>query len=339
MIIDVEEYEKCREKAKSNLTIFDGYTKAKSVLSKYENVCVSVSGGKDSDLCVDIVSHLDKEKKARYIWFNTGLEYKATKDHLTYLEQKYDITIERIKAIKPIPLSCKEYGVPFLSKYVSEMIERLQNHGFQFEDDDFDTLKNRYSNCVGGLNWWTNARDVTSYGYSQFNISYNKYLKEFMLVNPPDFPISSKCCTYAKKKVAHSIQTDLMITGIRKAEAVSARLNINPVSILRTDSTDRSFGIQQRMKKNMTSFLVSVILTVMNFGVLPAPGVLAVHTIRSSTKKKKSFERKSLRCIRRFRTSLVSRMNIPDVTEGFRKQVKKASLSQSASICTVSMIC
>ncbi|MDD6715740.1 MAG: phosphoadenosine phosphosulfate reductase family protein [Firmicutes bacterium] len=218
MIIDIDEYNKCREKATANLAVFDSYTKAESVLSKYDNVCVSVSGGKDSDLCVDIVSHLDKEKKARYIWFDTGLEYKATKDHLTYLEQKYDITIERIKAIKPISLSCKEYGVPFLSKYVSSMLERLQNHGFQFEDEDLDTLNGRYSKCLCALKWWTNARDANSCGYSQFNISYNKYLKEFMLVNPPDFPISSKCCTYAKKKVAHSIQADLMITGIRKAE-------------------------------------------------------------------------------------------------------------------------
>lgn len=222
MIIDIDEYNRARDRTSNNLVLFDSYTKAKSVLEKYNSVCVSVSGGKDSDLCVDIVSRLDKEKKARYIWFNTGLEYQATKDHLVYLEKRYGITIERIPAIKPIPLSCKEYGVPFLSKYVSEMLYRLQEHSFQFEDEDLTTLENRYSNCLGSLKWWTNDRDVTDYGYSQFNISYNKFLKEFMLVNPPDFSISSKCCKYAKKDVAHKFAKEnsigLMVTGIRKAE-------------------------------------------------------------------------------------------------------------------------
>ena len=40
--------------------------------------------------------------------------------------------------------------------------------------------------------------------------------------NPPDFPISNKCCEYAKKKPAKRIvkehDADLDITGIRQAE-------------------------------------------------------------------------------------------------------------------------
>lgn len=57
---------------------------------------------------------------------------------------------------------------------------------------------------------------------SRFSISRNKWLKEFIIANPPDFLISNKCCEYAKKIPAkHFIKecgADLEITGIRKAE-------------------------------------------------------------------------------------------------------------------------
>ena len=57
-----------------------------------------------------------------YIWFDTGIEYQATKEHLTYLEDRYNIDITKERAKCPVPLSSKRYGVPFLSKYISEMI-------------------------------------------------------------------------------------------------------------------------------------------------------------------------------------------------------------------------
>lgn len=205
-----------------NFAIMDSYTKAISVLSRYDSIAVSVSGGKDSDIMVDIISRLDSEKKARYIWFDTGLEYAATKRHLSDLEQKYGITIERIKAIKPVPLSCKEYGVPFLNKFVSDMIYRLQSHDFQWENEDYDTLIKKYPKCKGALAWYCNTREVGKNGYSMFNIDYNKNLREFLIANPPPFKISSKCCTYAKKKVADQWDkkngVDLVITGVRKVE-------------------------------------------------------------------------------------------------------------------------
>ena len=217
------------ERIQSNATIFDGYCKAISVLSRHDHVAVSVSGGKDSDIMVDIISRIDKDKKCRYIWFDTGLEYAATKRHLTELEEKYGITIERIKAIKPIPTSCKEYGLPFLNKFVSEMIYRLQSNDFQWEDEDYDTLIEKYPNCKVALTWYNNNRDVGKYGYSIFNIDYNKNLRDFLIANPPPFKISSKCCTYAKKDVAHKWaddnDIDLMIVGVRKAEGgMRARL-------------------------------------------------------------------------------------------------------------------
>ena len=46
-----------------------------------------------------------------------------TKEHLDYLEQKYGIKIKRLKPEKPIPTCVKQYGVPFLSKYVYAFAE------------------------------------------------------------------------------------------------------------------------------------------------------------------------------------------------------------------------
>lgn len=55
-----------------------------------------------------------------------------------------------------------------------------------------------------------------------FNISHNKYLKEFIIANPPNFKISSKCCNYAKKDVGKQLSkkynSDLTIIGVRRAE-------------------------------------------------------------------------------------------------------------------------
>lgn len=184
----------------------------------YNNISVSVSGGSDSDILVDMFTKYDKDKKVKYVFFDTGLEYQATKDHLDYLEKKYDIVIERRRAIKSIPASCKQHGQPFLSKYVSDMMFRLQKHNFEWEDEDFNTLYKKYPKCKGGLKWWCNENGDSNI----FNISRNKWLKEFIIENHPNFMISNKCCTYAKKNVAHKFNkennTDLKVTGVRKAE-------------------------------------------------------------------------------------------------------------------------
>ena len=196
--------------------------KANSIVNRYSNPYCSISGGKDSDMMLDLIHAVDKDNRVKYVWFDTGIEYQATKDHLEYLENRYEIEIERVKAIKPIPVSCKEYGQPFLSKFVSEQIGRLQRHGFQWEDDTYENLAIKYPKCKSAISWWTNHRDTGSFGYSQFNINYNRYLKEFLIMNPPTFPIEKKCCTYAKKNVGKKYvkdnKCDLSIVGIRKAE-------------------------------------------------------------------------------------------------------------------------
>ena len=200
---------------------------AKINSDKYDKIVCTVSGGSDSDIMLDICYRCDKDNKIEYVWFDTGLEYQATKDHLKFLENKYDIAIKSYKAIKPIPLTCREYGQPFISKNVSEMLSRLQSYNFQWEDEPIDVLLERYCEwnekkqdwvgCKGALMWWCNENQSI-----RFNINYNKHLKEFIMANPPTFKISSKCCKYAKKDVLHKLisqdEYDLNIFGVRRSE-------------------------------------------------------------------------------------------------------------------------
>ena len=202
-----------------NTTIGNNLIRAFSIINRdnYKKILCSISGGSDSDIVLDICFRCDLNNKIDYVWFDTGLEYKATKDHILELEKKYNIKIKQYKAKKPIPIVCKEYGQPFISKNVSEHIHRLQQHNFTFVDDDFDELYKKYPNCKSSLQWWCNKNKSNS-----LNIKNNKFLKEFLIENPPNFKISNKCCEYAKKKIAHEIikknNYDLNIVGIRKAE-------------------------------------------------------------------------------------------------------------------------
>lgn len=182
-------------------------------------VSVSVSGGSDSDIMVDLIERVGYEPgKVRYVWFDTGLEYEATKKHLLYLEDRYGIYIDRRRAKKPVPVSCSSYGQPFYSKIVAMYINRLQNHNFQWEDGSYEDLVKKYPKCQSALRWWCNAWGEKS----RFNIEKAFGLKEFMLENPPDFKISDKCCEYAKKAVAHQAETELGISlsvvGVRRGE-------------------------------------------------------------------------------------------------------------------------
>lgn len=188
------------------------------------------------------------------------MEYKATLNHLEYLEKKYDIKIRREKAVKPIPYIVKHMGQPFISKTVSEYLQRLQKHNFQFDDLPLNDLVKKYCikadaekaamldekvkavtnekdvtvngwyrldgewyrGLISALKWWCNAKNDDGADPSWFNISRNKYLKEFILSNPPGFEISNMCCKYVKKDVAKHYQKtndiELTVLGIRRAE-------------------------------------------------------------------------------------------------------------------------
>ena len=137
--------EQCPHHSIIGENLIRGWAKITSPL--YDKIICTVSGGADSDVMLDIVWKCDLDNKVTYAWFDTGLEYQATKDHLDYLEKKYGIQIQKFKAIKSIPTSCREYGQPFMSKYASEMISRLQRHNFKWEDKPFDELYKEYPDC------------------------------------------------------------------------------------------------------------------------------------------------------------------------------------------------
>ena len=202
--------------------IADAMIITRAKIDRYDKILVSISGGYDSDIMLDMCWRLDSEKKCEYVFFDTGIEYEATKRHLDFLEKKYGIQIRREKAPVPVPLGCKRYGQPFLTKHVSEMMSRLQKHNFQWEDEPFEVLIKKYPNCKSALNWWCNQHKLPNGKQSQMNISKHKLLKEFIIANPPKFKISQKCCNGAKKQPARQIEKqgnyELGCTGIRKLE-------------------------------------------------------------------------------------------------------------------------
>lgn len=199
----------------------------KHQISTCNNILCTVSGGADSDIMIDIVNKLDDNKKIKYVFFDTGLEYAATKRHLDYLEERYNIKIERVKPEIPLPLAVKRYGIPFISKNFSEMIGRLQKHGFDFSSDgvlDFNECLDKFPKAKCSVKWWNNCNGTNSKGVvdSRFNIKGKSFLKEFMIQNPPNFKVSKKCCQYAKKDVAKKFlsenEVDLNVHGVRKSE-------------------------------------------------------------------------------------------------------------------------
>lgn len=107
------------------------------------------------------------------------------------------------------------FGVSFFS----QRFNHLQKREFQYESDDYETLMGKYPKTKGAIDWWCN---MTVDKGGQFVIGKAPYMKEFVMENHPDFKISNKCCTYAKKMVfstfAKGHDYDLSCTGIRKSE-------------------------------------------------------------------------------------------------------------------------
>lgn len=211
---------------RSSVAAADAVLKADSVINDmgYQNIAVSVSGGSDSDIVVDIITKVDREKKCRYRYFDTGMEYDATFRHLDYLESRYGIVIERIKAVEKVPLACHRHGLPVFSKHISQTIGRLQKVGFDWSDEPESVLLDRYrgQSVVGHIKWWTNGYQSHLGGVSKYTVANRRWLKEFIMEHPPTFPISDECCLYAKKLTAQreheqgGIEVDVI--GVRKAE-------------------------------------------------------------------------------------------------------------------------
>ena len=204
-------------------------------LKQHPNAICSYSGGSDSDILIDIIEKARKLfglPKVDYCFFNTGLETKATKDHVKEVAEKYAVEIVEHRPKKNIVLATREYGQPFVSKIMSNAMDTVQNKKLPFsikkEYDEAEDkkakrqeLRERYPNAEQGINFLCCCnKDGEPRPNIQLVINSSPYMYDYMVENPPTFKISAKCCDYCKKQVAHRVQKyyDMVITGERRDE-------------------------------------------------------------------------------------------------------------------------
>lgn len=192
--------------APENELIRNTMKKADLLLNSYKNPVCSVSGGSDSDVMLDLLERVRGNRKVTYVFFDTGIEYRATLRHLDDLEAKYGIEIVRRKAKKPVPVGCKEYGVPFFSKEISQKISYLQAHGFQWENEPFEALNERYMGCKAGLKWWTGENGERS----KFSVYRNAGMKEFMLSTPQNLQSLTSAAMEQRKTALRNFSKSAM---------------------------------------------------------------------------------------------------------------------------------
>ena len=204
-------------------------------LKQHPKAICSYSGGADSDILIDLLERardLFRLPPIKYVFFNTGLEMKATKDHVKETAAKYKVEIQECRPKKNIVLATREYGLPFVSKIMSTALECVQRHNIPIsikqEYDDatdkaakFAELCDRYPNAKNGITFLCccNGKGEPRPNI-QLVINSSKYMYDFLLENPIPFKCSAKCCDYCKKQVAHSVQKDyeMIITGERRDE-------------------------------------------------------------------------------------------------------------------------
>ena len=70
-------------------------------LRQHPKAVCSYSGGSDSDILIDLIERArmiaPSLPPVKYLFFNTGLEMKATKDHVKDTAEKYGVEIETVK--------------------------------------------------------------------------------------------------------------------------------------------------------------------------------------------------------------------------------------------------
>ena len=204
-------------------------------LKQHPNAICSYSGGADSDVLIDVIErarNIFGLPPVKYVFFNTGLEMKATKDHVKATAEKYGVEIETVRPKTNIVMASRKYGIPFVSKIMSAGLSEWQKKDVplsvaqeydQAEDKEAKRaeLKERYPKCESVLNFLCccNSKGEPRPNI-QLVINSSKYMRDFIGEYPPDFKISADCCTYCKKNVAHQIQKgfDMVITGERRDE-------------------------------------------------------------------------------------------------------------------------
>lgn len=215
------------------------FTAIQSIVAKHlkahPNAVCSYSGGADSDIMLDVIERaraLFNLPPITYAFFNTGLEMKATKDHVKDMAAKYGIEIQEVRPTINIVQATRQHGVPFVSKIMSGGLGEWQKKSIPLSiADEYNDaedkaakrkeLKERYPNCEQVINFLCCCNSAGEpRPHIQPVINSSRYMREFIAEYPPSFKISAKCCDYCKKQPAHIFQKnfEMIITGERRDE-------------------------------------------------------------------------------------------------------------------------
>ena len=211
-----------------------------------------VFGGADSDIMIDLIERtreLFELPPIKYAFFNTGLEMKATKDHVKAMAEKYGVEIEEFRPKVNIVLAARQHGIPFVSKIMSGGLSEWQKKGVPLSiADEYaeaedkaakrQELRERYPKCESVINFLCCCNSAGEPRPNiQLVINSSKYMLDFIKECPPDFQVSAKCCDYCKKQLAHRVQKgyEMIITGERRDEGGMR-------SVPRSDNTALCFG-------------------------------------------------------------------------------------------------
>lgn len=204
-------------------------------LMQYPKAICSYSGGADSDILIDLIERtreMFELPPVKYVFFNTGLEMKATKDHVKATAKKYGVEIQECRPKINIVAASRKYGIPFVSKIMSSGLSEWQKkcvplsiaQEYELSEDKAAKrreLKERYPKCESLINFLCCCNSAGEPRPNiQLVINSSKHMRDFIGEYPPDFKISAKCCDCCKKQIAHAVQKDydMIITGERRDE-------------------------------------------------------------------------------------------------------------------------
>ena len=191
-------------------------------LREHPKAICSYSGGADSDIMIDVIERTREVfslPPIKYVFFNTGLEMKAIKDHVKDTAEKYGVEIEECRPKINIVTASRIHGIPFVSKIMSSGLSEWQKKKVplsiaeeyeQAEDKAAKRkeLKERFPKCESVINFLCCCNSSGEPRPNiQLVINSSKYMRDFIGEYPPDFQISAKCCDYCKKKPAKKSPT------------------------------------------------------------------------------------------------------------------------------------
>lgn len=154
-------------------------------LKAHPNAICSYSGGADSDIMLDLIERTRKIfdlPPITYCFFNTGLEMKATKDHVREVAQKYGVEIKEYRPKMGIVNATRKHGVPFVSKIMSAGLSEWQKKGvplsvaqeYECAGDKAgkrQELRERYPKCESVLNFLCCCNSAENPGQTSSSLS------------------------------------------------------------------------------------------------------------------------------------------------------------------------